>query len=294
MVLIREGKARGIPEWEVRMDISGAASIERSPAVNEQATSKEVVRFDSLTRIFGELVAVNGLTLSVGEGEFFGFLGPNGAGKSTTIKMATGLLKPTSGRISIFGMDPYKRPTAVKSMMGVVPEEVALYERLKGREALEFAGRIYGLDAATARSRSEDLLEWLGLTDAASTLIVDYSQGMKKKVAIGCAVIHRPKLLFLDEPFSGIDPIAVKSIKDVFHQMVREGTTIFFSSHVMELVEKLCTRVAILHKGAVHALGTLTEMRDALGLEASASLEDIFVKAVGARINGEEASWLTV
>lgn len=276
------------------MDISGAASIERSPAVNEQATSKEVVRFDSLTRIFGELVAVNGLTLSVGEGEFFGFLGPNGAGKSTTIKMATGLLKPTSGRISIFGMDPYKRPTAVKSMMGVVPEEVALYERLKGREALEFAGRIYGLDAATARSRSEDLLEWLGLTDAASTLIVDYSQGMKKKVAIGCAVIHRPKLLFLDEPFSGIDPIAVKSIKDVFHQMVREGTTIFFSSHVMELVEKLCTRVAILHKGAVHALGTLTEMRDALGLEASASLEDIFVKAVGARINGEEASWLTV
>ena len=123
---------------------------------------------------------------------------------------------------------------------------------------------------------------------------MDYSQGMKKKVAIGCAVIHRPRLLFLDEPFSGIDPIAVKSIKDVFHQMVKEGTTIFFSSHVMELVEKLCTRVAILHKGAVHAVGTIPEMRKALSLEETASLEDIFVKAVGARINGEEAAWLTV
>ncbi len=259
----------------------------------EASSARPVVRFEGLTRTFGDLVAVDHVTLSVGEGEFFGFLGPNGAGKSTTIKMATGLLKPTSGSIRIFGMDPYERPLEVKALMGVVPEEVPLYERLKGREALEFSGRIYGLDGAAARERAGDLIRWLGLEEAASSLIVDYSQGMKKKVALGCALIHRPRLLFLDEPFSGIDPIALRGIKEVLQQMVKEGTTIFFSSHIMELVERLCTRVAVLHRGAIRALGTVPEMRAALGLPEDATLEDVFVRAVGARINGEGAAWLT-
>lgn len=253
----------------------------------------EVVRFEGLTRKFGDVLAVDNLSLSVPEGEFFGFLGPNGAGKSTTIKMATGLLKPTSGSVSLFGMDPYRKPMEVKARIGVVPEEVPLYERLKGREALEFSGRLYGLDAATARTRAEDLLRWLGLQDAASSLVVDYSQGMKKKVAIGCAVIHRPRLLFLDEPFSGIDPIAVRAIKEVLHQMTLEGTTVFFSSHVMELVERLCTRVAILHEGRVRAVGTLEEMRAQFGLGEAATLEDVFVRAVGGTITAEGAAWLT-
>ncbi len=255
--------------------------------------SGEAVRFDALTRRFGDRVAVNGLTLTVNEGEFFGFLGPNGAGKSTTIKMATGLLRPTSGSIRVFGLDPFTRPMDVKGRIGLVPEELALYERLTGFEALTFAGRLYGLDETTAKQRAMDLLAWLGLEEDGGKLIVDYSTGMKKKAALGCAVIHRPRLLFLDEPFSGIDPLALKGIKEVLQQMVREGVTVFFSSHVMELVERLCTRVAILHRGEVHAVGTLAEMRANLGLAGDATLEDVFVTAVGEPIGGEEAAWLT-
>ncbi|MCI4397259.1 MAG: ABC transporter ATP-binding protein [Acidobacteria bacterium] len=256
-------------------------------------TNVEVVRFEGLTRRFGSQMAVNGLSLSVNEGEFFGFLGPNGAGKSTTIKMAAGLLRPTSGSISVFGLDPFVSPMEVKGRIGLVPEETALYERLTGFEALTFAGRLYGLDETTAKQRAVDLLKWLGLEEAGGKLIVDYSTGMKKKTSLGCALIHRPRLLFLDEPFSGIDPLAIKGIKNVLQHMVKEGVTIFFSSHVMELVERLCTRVAILHHGNVHAVGTLMEMRANLGLGNDATLEDIFVKAVGEPMAEEEAAWLT-
>ena len=252
-----------------------------------------MVRFEQLTKRFGDLVAVDHVDLTLGESEFFGFLGPNGAGKSTTIKMATGLLKPASGRVLVFGLDPYQKPLEVKALIGVVPEEVSLYERLTGREALEFAGRLHLLDARTAGTRADDLIEWLDLQDAASALIVDYSLGMKKKVALGCALIHRPRLLFLDEPFSGIDPVAVKGIKDVLAQMVREGVTVFFSSHVMELAEKLCTRVAILHKGCIRAVGTLPEVRKVAGLGETASLEDVFVQVVGGRLDAGGAEWLT-
>jgi ABC-2 type transport system ATP-binding protein len=253
----------------------------------------ELVRFSHLTRDFNGFRAVDRLNLTVGAGEFFGFLGPNGAGKSTTIKMAVGLLRPTSGSVRVFGMDPYERPLAVKARIGVVPEELSLYERLTGEEALVFSGRLYGLDPHTAAGRAADLMEWLGLEEAGSSLIVDYSKGMKRKIALGCALIHRPKLLFLDEPFSGIDPLALKKIKDVLGRMAAEGTTIFFSSHIMELVERLCSRIAILHKGRVHTVGTLEQMREALQLPSDATLEDVFVKTVGVPIDHEEASWLT-
>ena len=267
--------------------------MDEAAAEQGSGNGGEVVRFDKLTRTFGDFTAVDSLTLAVGEGEFFGFLGPNGAGKSTTIKMAAGLLKPTSGTIRIFGLDPYRHPMEVKAHIGLVPEELALYERLTGFESLVFSGRLYGLDAATARRRAVDLLGWLGLEEDGGKLVVDYSTGMKKKTALGCALIHRPRLLFLDEPFSGVDPLAVRGIKEVLHQMTREGTTIFFSSHVMELVERVCTRVAILHKGSVKAVGTLAEMRSAFGLDASATLEDIFVRAVGEPMAEESAPWLT-
>jgi len=262
------------------------------PPLSQPPADGGVVRFKQITKCFDGLVAVDHADLELAEGEFFGFLGPNGAGKSTTIKMATGLLKPTSGRVLVFGMDPYERPLEVKALIGVVPEEVPLYERLTGREALEFAGRLHLLDPRTARSRADGLIEWLDLQDAASALIVDYSTGMKKKVALGCALIHRPRLLFLDEPFSGIDPVAVKGIKDVLSQMVREGVTVFFSSHVMELAERLCTRVAIIHKGRIRAAGTLPEVRSAAGLGDGASLEDVFMQVVGGHTDVAGAEWL--
>ncbi len=242
--------------------------------------TNEIVRFKNLSRRFNGKRAVNGLNLSVSEGEFFGFLGPNGAGKSTTINMAVGLLRPTSGSIRIFGENPYEKPLEVKSRIGVVPEEPSLYERLTGLEALTFSGRIYGLETKTAKVRARDLLSWLELEDAAGTLIVDYSKGMKRKLSLGCALIHRPRLLFLDEPFTGIDPIALKNIKEVLKKMVAEGMTIFFSSHIMEVVERLCTRIAILHHGKLFAVGTLAELRKSLNLTESATLEDVFIRTV--------------
>ncbi|NOY23192.1 MAG: ABC transporter ATP-binding protein [Acidobacteria bacterium] len=252
-----------------------------------------MVRFENLTREFNGKRAVDGINLSVREGEFFGFLGPNGAGKSTTINMAVGLLRPTSGRIRIFDKDPYEEPLKVKASIGVVPEEPSLYERLTGLEALTFSGRIYGLDPGTVKGRARDLLRWLELEEAAGTLIVDYSRGMKRKLSLGSALIHRPRLLFLDEPFTGIDPIALKNIKEVLKKMVAEGMTIFFSSHIMELVERLCTRIAILHRGQLFAVGTLTEMRQSLGLPESATLEDVFIRTVGETAHDGKASWLT-
>jgi len=256
-------------------------------------SGNEIVRFENLTREFNGKRAVDGINLSVREGEFFGFLGPNGAGKSTTINMAVGLLRPTSGRIRIFDKDPYEEPLKVKASIGVVPEEPSLYERLTGLEALTFSGRIYGLDPGTVKGRARDLLRWLELEEAAGTLIVDYSRGMKRKLSLGSALIHRPRLLFLDEPFTGIDPIALKNIKEVLKKMVAEGMTIFFSSHIMELVERLCTRIAILHRGQLFAVGTLTEMRQSLGLPESATLEDVFIRTVGETAHDGKASWLT-
>ena len=264
-----------------------------SAGEGQNPVSKEIVHFEKLTRDFDGKRAVDAIDLSVGEGEFFGFLGPNGAGKSTTINMAVGLLRPTSGRIRIFGKDPYEQPLQVKAAIGVVPEEPSLYERLTGLEALTFSGRIYGLDPGTATERARDLLHWLELEEAAGTLIVDYSKGMKRKLALGAALIHRPRLLFLDEPFTGIDPIALKSIKEVLKKMVAEGMTIFFSSHIMELVERLCTRIAILHRGQLFAVGTLVEMRESMKLSDSATLEDVFIRTVGESAHDGEATWLT-
>ena len=257
-----------------------------------------------LTRRFGQLVAVDDVDLRVTPGQFFGFLGPNGAGKSTTIKMLTGLLAPSAGRMEILGLDLAQNPVEVKRQIGVVPEGMALFGRLTGAEYLNFAARMYGLDRETAAKRTAELLEFMGLADQSRTLITDYSHGMQKKLALAAAVIHGPKILFLDEPFEGVDAIASGTLKAMLQRMIARGATIFLTSHVLEIVERLCSHVGIIHRGKLVAQGSLEELR--AGVQAHRSpdspnapagetltLEEIFLRIVGgSRITDQELSWL--
>ncbi len=246
-----------------------------------------------LVRTFEQKVAVNNLNLSVRAGEFFGFLGPNGAGKSTTIKMLTGLLRPTSGEVWVSGIDVWRDPLQARAMMGVLPEYLNLYERLSGREFVTFSGHMYGVPAVDVQRRTEELLNILDLADDADKLIVDYSVGMRKKVALAAAIIHRPRVLFLDEPFEGIDPVSSRVIRDILHDLTNSGTTVFFSSHIMEVVERLSTRVGIINQGVMVAEGSLQELRQrASGDSKDASLEDIFLNVIGARNENHNLSWL--
>jgi ABC-2 type transport system ATP-binding protein len=259
-----------------------------------------------LTRTFGGLVAVDNVSFQVEAGQFFGFLGPNGAGKSTTIRMLTGLLAPTAGSMQVLGLDFQQNPIEVKRQIGVVPEGLALYDRLTGKEYLNFVGRMYGLDRGTAAQRSAELLDFMDLADREKTLIVDYSHGMKKKLALAAAVIHGPKVLFLDEPFEGVDAIAAGTLKSMLHSMTSRGATIFLTSHVLEIVERLCSHVAIIYKGKIVAQGSLDELRAGVAAkhpDGSAgapaeklTLEQIFLAIVGqegaVRKSEDELSWL--
>lgn len=266
---------------------------------------------ENLTRRFGELVAVQDVNLQVAPGQFFGFLGPNGAGKSTTIKMLTGLLAPSSGRMQILGHDLVANPVEVKRNIGIVPEGMALFGRLTGAEFLNFAGRMYGLDRQTAAQRATELLEFMQLADQPKALITDYSHGMQKKLAMAAAVIHGPKILFLDEPFEGVDAIASGTLKAMLQRMIARGATIFLTSHVLEIVERLCSHVAIIHRGRLVAQGSLEELRAGVKAQAAASLaagisdttaptpgekltlEEIFLRIVGGERSAErELSWL--
>src|ERR1700728_3599166 len=207
----------------------------------------------ALTRRFGELIAVDGIDLRVAAGQVFGFLGANDAGKSTTIKMLTGLLAPSAGRIEILGIDLNAHPVEVKRQIGVAPEGMALFGRLTGAEFLSFAGRMYGLDRMTAAKRAAELLEFMQLADQPKKLVTDYSHGMQKKLALAAAVIHGPKVLFLDEPFEGVDAVASNTLKAMLQSMIARGATIFLTSHVLEIVERLCSHVAIIHRGQLVA-----------------------------------------
>src|SRR5450755_1342632 len=222
-----------------------------------------------LTRHFGELIAVDGIDLRVAPGQFFGFLGPNGAGKSTTIKMLTGLLAPTAGQIQILGLDLVTNMVEVKRQIGVVPEGMALFGRLIGSEYLNFVGRMYGLDRETAAKRTAELLDFMQLTDQPKALVTDYSHGMQKKLALAAAVIHGPRVLFLDEPFEGVDAIAAGTLKAMLQRMIARGATVFLTSHVLEIVERLCTHIAIIHQGRLVAQGSLEELR--AGVQAHAA-----------------------
>jgi len=245
-----------------------------------------------LTRRFGELLAVDGIDLRVAPGQFFGFLGPNGAGKSTTIKMLTGLLAPSSGRIEILGLDLEKNPVKVKQQIGVVPEGMALFGRLTGSEFLNFAGRMYGLDRETAAKRASELLDFMQLAEQPKKLVADYSHGMQKKLALAAAVIHGPKVLFLDEPFEGVDAIASGTLKSMLQRMITRGATIFLTSHVLEIVERLCSHVAIIHQGRLVAQGSLEELRAGVEAQAAVLSEDNVVSG-SSSISGTSFSGTT-
>jgi len=250
-----------------------------------------------LRRTFGEVVAVDGLDLTVDAGTFFGFLGPNGAGKSTTIKMLTGLLGPSAGSAKILGRDIMTEAVDAKRLIGVVPEESALFERLTGPEYLRFVGRMYRMPAAVIEARTEELLGLMGLSDDTRKLIIDYSHGMRKKLSICASVIHEPRVLFLDEPFEGIDAISSQLVRSVLNQLVETGVTIFLTSHILEIVEKLCTHVAIIHQGRLVADGPLDRLREGVatvdGRSGLKSLEDIFLSLVGGdRLEEGRLSWL--
>ena len=231
-----------------------------------------------LARAFGDLRAVDGIDLAVPSGSFFGFLGPNGAGKSTTIKCLTGLLKPTAGTMRILGIDPIADPIAVKKQVGVVPEDLALFDRLTALETLAFVGRVHGLPGATIDSRTTELLELMSLTGARNDLVADFSHGMRKKLALAAALLPAPRLLFLDEPFEGIDALAARQIKDLLHSFVERGGTIFLTSHILEIVERLCDHIGVIANGRMVAQGTLASLREG---RSGQSLEQLFVGLVG-------------
>lgn len=252
---------------------------------------------ENLTRRFGAFTAVQDVNLRVEPAQFYGFLGPNGAGKSTTIKMLTGLMAPTSGRMQILGLDLATHMVDVKRQIGVVPEGMALFGRLTGSEYLNFVGRMYGLDRTTASQRAGELLEFMELSDHPRTLITDYSHGMQKKLAMAAAVIHGPKVLFLDEPFEGVDAIASNTLKAMLQGMISRGVTVFLTSHVLEIVERLCTHVGIINNGRLVAQGPLDDLRVSTADEAAPgermSLEEFFLKTVGGpRTAAQELSWL--
>jgi ABC-2 type transport system ATP-binding protein len=232
-----------------------------------------------LRKSFGEFVAVNGIDLLVPRGSFYGFLGPNGAGKSTTIKCLTGLLRPTAGTFRLLGLDPLADPVTVKRQVGVVPEDLALFDRLTGAETLSFVGQVHGIDRVEVRERSIELLTLMDLNKSANDLVADYSHGMRKKIALAAALLPAPRLLFLDEPFEGIDAIASRQIKDLLTTYVKGGGTVFITTHILEIVERLCNHIGIIHQGRLVAQGSMAELR--AGGVSGQSLEERFMDIVG-------------
>jgi len=254
--------------------------------------SGDAIVVSGLTKVFRQKTAVDALSLRVARGRFFGFLGPNGAGKSTTIKMLTGLLRPTSGDATIEGRSIGGDLLEIKRIIGVLPEELPLYERLTGEEYLRFAGRMYGLPAGETARRTDELLEFLSLSEDRETLLMDYSLGMKKKVALAAALIHNPRVVFLDEPLNGIDPVSGRIVTDLLRRMARKGVTLFFTSHVLDVVERLCDEMAIIDRGRLVAQGSLDEIRAQRALGGDATLEDVFLKLVAADVERQDLTWI--
>jgi ABC-2 type transport system ATP-binding protein len=247
---------------------------------------------EGLTKTFRRHTAVDHVSFEVARGRFFGFLGPNGAGKSTTIRMLTGLLRPTSGDAVVEGVRLSTHLLALKRKIGVVTEELALYERLTGEEHLLFAARMHGLPRGEARRRTEELLEFLSLADDRGKLVVEYSQGMRKKLALACALVHAPQVLFLDEPLNGIDPVSGRVVSDLLRRLTARGVTLFFTSHVLDVVERLCDEVAVIDRGRIVAQGSLDAIRAQREMGTDASLEVVFLKLVQADVRREDLTWI--
>lgn len=249
--------------------------------------TEPAIRIENLRKIFGSTAAVDGLSLTVPRGCFFGFLGPNGAGKTTTIRMLTGLAQPTGGRIEVLGMELAGNEQAVRGRIGLVPDESLLFDYLTGAEFVEFSGRMYGVEAGTARSRARELMALFQLDGDRDKLIGQYSKGMRKRVAMAAALVHRPELFLMDEPFEGVDALGARLMKEILLTQVRAGATVFLTSHVLEVVERLCDRVAIISNGRLVAERDVAELR-----AGGETLEEVFVRVAGAGTLTEAPEWL--
>ncbi|WP_455115995.1 ABC transporter ATP-binding protein [Rothia aeria] len=250
------------------------------------ATTRNAIEVRGLTKAFGQTVAVDRINLGIPTGSFYGLVGRNGAGKTTTISMVSGMLQPTEGMAFINGVDMWQAPLEAKKHLGVLPDGVHLFDRLTGEQLITYSGYLHGLDKATVAERTADLLRAMDLTEAAGRTVADYSAGMTKKIALAAALIHAPSVLILDEPFEAVDPVSAANIQDILKGFVGSGGTVVLSSHVMDLVQRLCDHVAIMNEGHILAAGTVSEVR------GNTSLEERFVQLVGGRTSSEGLSWL--
>jgi ABC-2 type transport system ATP-binding protein len=235
-----------------------------------------MIELTHLTKKFGNFTAVNDLTLRIEAGEFFGFLGPNGAGKTTTIRMIAGLIRPSSGKIFLGGHDLAKEPLAAKRIVGLIPDRPFIYEKLTGREFLRFVAELYGMRDGAYRGRIEELISLFELTDWGDELVESYSHGMRQRLIFSAALIHRPKIIVVDEPMVGLDPKGMRLIKEIFRDFCKNNGTVFMSTHTLSLAEELCHRIGIIHQGRLIALGTKEEIREKAKLRKS-RLEDVFL-----------------
>ncbi|MGI8961622.1 MAG: ABC transporter ATP-binding protein [Bryobacteraceae bacterium] len=256
-----------------------------------QSSEPPAIEIHELHKVYHGFHAVNGLSVSVPQGCFFGFLGPNGAGKTTTIKMLMGLAQPDSGNIRVLGLPMPEQSLEIRKQIGLVPDDTLLFDYLTGGEYLEFVARLYALSRIIAKERSRELLDLFQLNENDRKLIGEYSKGMRKRLAMAAALIHRPRLFLMDEPFEGVDAVGARMMKDILLEQVHGGATVFLTSHVLEVVERLCDQVAIINQGKIVVQGTIPELRQQVAAGTS-SLEDIFVSLVGAERYSEKLEWL--
>ena len=235
-----------------------------------------MIELRNLTKKFGGIVAVNHLNLSVSEGEIFGFIGPNGAGKTTTLRMMSGILAPTEGSIMIDGIDMARQPEKAKQRMGYIPDRPFLYEKLTGMEFLRFTADLFGVEDGLFKEKSESLLTKFSIYDWRDELIESYSHGMKQRLIISAALLHEPKTLIIDEPMVGLDPAGIRMMKNIFRDLSKNGTTLFMSTHTLNVAEDLCDRIGVIHKGKLIAVGTVEDLKDSARVEEG-DLEKVFL-----------------
>jgi ABC-2 type transport system ATP-binding protein len=247
--------------------------------MNASGGAQPLVEIDCLSKRYGDFDAVSRLTLRVGAGELFALLGPNGAGKTTTIRMLMGILQPSTGSARIGGLDCFADRVRVMRLVGYLPDEPVFYDYLRGGEIIRFIGEMHGFPKREIARRTDGLLERLELADAVNEFAVNYSKGMKKKLALICAMLHDPALLILDEPTNGLDPFATRTLHEIMREKVAAGRTVFFSTHLLDQAERLCSRMAIIHRGRLAAAGSLEDLR--ANLPAQSTLEEVFFALTG-------------
>lgn len=271
---------------EAVVPASVAPQLPVTPQAAPTAGARPAIEIRGLTKAFGQKVAVDRINLDIPSGSFYGLVGRNGAGKTTTISMVTGMLMPNEGTAYVRGIDMWADPLKAKAHLGVLPDGVHLFDKLTGEQLITYSGYLHGIDKETVASRVKDLLTAMDLTDAAGRAVADYSAGMTKKIALAAALVHAPSVLILDEPFEAVDPVSAANIQDILRGFVASGGTVIISSHVMDLVQRLCDHVAVMDSGRILAAGTVDEVR------AGVSLEERFVQLVGGRTSSEGLSWL--